>query len=75
MPTDAGMAHSCLRQPGGSANADPQPVLVLLLAAPTAVGKSLQPPGASTSSFPAHTARDLQGSAGIPACTPQCFSA
>lgn len=47
----------------------------LLLAAPTAVGKSLQPPGASTSSFPAHTARELQGSAGIPACTPQCFSA
>lgn len=54
----------------------PQPVLVFAAGCPTAMGKSLQPPGAtSSSSSPAHTGHDLQGSAGVLPAPPQCFSA
>lgn len=46
----------------------------LLLTASTTMGKLLQPPGAATSSFSTHTARDLPGRASV--LEPhRCFSA
>lgn len=72
MPTDARMAQPRLSQPGGRSMAVPmlipQPVLVFAAGCPTAMGESLQPPGA-TSSSPAHTGHDSQGRAGAPACS------